>query len=50
MPHYVAIDPTVADKTTLREIVGEPLAIVQNKEMPRLDKYCRQFIEMSPFL
>jgi PPOX class probable FMN-dependent enzyme len=50
MPDDIAIDPTVADKSTLREIVGEPLPIVANKEMPRLDKYCRQFIEMSPFL
>ncbi len=52
MPDDVAATPdtTVADKATVREIVGEPIPIVRNKEMPRLDKYCRQFIEMSPFL
>jgi len=50
MPDDMAVDTTVADKEMLREIIGEPLPIVANKEMPRLDKYCRQFIEMSPFL
>ena len=50
MPDDTAVDTTVADKATVREIVGEPIPIVHNKEMPRLDKYCRQFIEMSPFL
>ena len=50
MPDDVAVDTTVADKGTVREIVGEPIPVVRNKEMPRLDKHCRQFIEMSPFL
>jgi PPOX class probable FMN-dependent enzyme len=50
MPDDSSIDTTVADKAAVREIVGEPIPIVRNKEMPRLDKYCRQFIEMSPFL
>lgn len=50
MPDDTAVDTTVADKATVREIVGEPIPIVRGKEMPRLDKYCRQFIEMSPFL
>ncbi len=52
MPDDVAatLDTTVADKETVREIIGEPIPIVRNKEMPSLDKYCRQFIEMSPFL
>jgi PPOX class probable FMN-dependent enzyme len=50
MPDDLAVDTSVTDKETLREIIGEPLPIVANKEMPRLDRYCRQFIEMSPFL
>ncbi len=50
MPDDVAVDTTVADKETVREIIGDPIPIVRNKEMPRLDKYCRRFIEMSPFL
>jgi len=50
MPDDTAVDTTVADKATVREIVGEPIPLVRNKEMARLDKYCRQFIEMSPFL
>ncbi len=50
MPDDVAADTTVADKETVREIIGEPIPIVRDKEMPRLDEYCRRFIEMSPFL
>ena len=50
MPDDIAIDTTIADKETVREIVGDPIPIVRNKELPRLDQFCRQFIEMSPFL
>ena len=48
--HAATPDMMVADKATVREIVGEPIPIVRDKEMPRLDRYCCQFIEMSPFL
>lgn len=40
----------VTDKASLREIVGEPIPTAVDKVNTRLDKYCRQFIEMSPFL
>lgn len=38
------------DGAKMREIVGEPLPKIAVKEMSYLDKYARQFIEMSPFL
>lgn len=41
---------TITDGAKVLEIVGEPIPIVHDKEMPQLDGYCRQFIEMSPFL
>ena len=50
MPDDATVDTRVADKEALRDVVGEPIPIVVDKEMPKLDKYCRQFIEMSPFL
>ena len=50
MPDETAGDATISDGGRLREIVGEPIPIVRDKEMPRLDNYCRRFIEMSPFL
>lgn len=34
----------------VREIVGEPMELVQLKVRPLLDKHCRAFIERSPFL
>ena len=50
MSEDLATVSTITDEAKVREIVGEPIPIVQNKEMPQLDNYCRQFIEMSPFL
>jgi hypothetical protein len=40
----------VTDTTALREIIGEPAAIAATKEMPALDRHCRHFISLSPFL
>ncbi len=40
----------VADQSTLRGVVGEPLPIVVDKEMPRLDEPCRRFLSMSTIL
>lgn len=50
MPDDLAAETAVTEKEALRRIVGEPLAVVANQEMPALDKYARRFIEMSPFL
>jgi hypothetical protein len=40
----------ITDTTALREIIDEPMALAATKEMPALDKHCRRFIELSPFL
>jgi PPOX class probable FMN-dependent enzyme len=40
----------VTDTASLREVMGEPMPIAATKEMPALDKHCRHFISLSPFL
>jgi len=40
----------ITDTTALREIIDEPMALAATKEMPALDKHCRHFISLSPFL
>ena len=50
MPDDVSVDTSVTTREAVREIVGDPIPIVRNKELPQLDRFCRQFIEMSPFL
>lgn len=42
--------PPLSDATALRQRMGEPVAHVAIKEMPCLDKHCRHFISLSPFL
>jgi PPOX class probable FMN-dependent enzyme len=34
----------------LREVIGDPIALVLDKEMPGLDEFTRRYIELSPFL
>jgi PPOX class probable FMN-dependent enzyme len=50
MPDDVSVDTSVTTREAVREIVGDPIPIVRNKELARLDRFCRQFIEKSPFL
>ncbi len=40
----------IADATELRTVVGAPNPGSVNKEMPRFDELCRQFLSMSPIL
>jgi len=40
----------ISDRTALRDVVGEPMPLAATKEMDRLDKHCRHFISLSPFL
>ena len=40
----------LTDLDDLRDVIGEPMPLAATKEMPTLDKHCRRFIEMSPFL
>lgn len=41
---------TVTDQATLREIIGPKMPLAIEKEMPRLDHHCRNFVALSPFL
>jgi PPOX class probable FMN-dependent enzyme len=41
---------TITDRSILRSAVGEPVPVAANKELDRLDKHCRHFIRLSPFL
>ena len=40
----------ITEREALRDIVGEPMPLAATKEMDRLDKHCRHFISLSPFL
>lgn len=40
----------ITETDTLRDLYGEPSDLVQRKELPKLDKHCRHFISLSPFL
>ena len=41
---------TVDDAAQLRALVGEESLVVQKKVLDRLDRFCRDFIALSPFL
>ena len=40
----------IADKTNLGQLYGEPSERAVLKQLDHLDKHCRAFIEISPFL
>jgi len=40
----------LADTEAVRAVIGTPMDLAVKKALPRLDKYCREFIERSPFL
>jgi PPOX class probable FMN-dependent enzyme len=40
----------VADRATLRELIGAPQPLVIDKEMARLDAHCRHFLSLSTIL
>jgi hypothetical protein len=40
----------ITDKASLRTVIDEPMALAATKEMPALDRHCRHFISLSPFL
>lgn len=41
---------TVSSEAELRELLGHPSRLVQNKVIERLDSHCRAFIHVSPLL
>ncbi len=40
----------IGDETTLRALYGAPNPLALKKELDHLDRNCRRFIELSPFL
>jgi len=40
----------VTSEAALRELLGEPSELVIRKQLPALDRHCRAFITLSPFL
>jgi uncharacterized protein len=46
-PHF---SDTVETEAGLREIMGEPGGLALGKQLDRLDRHCRDFVAMSPFV
>lgn len=40
---------TISDLASLRTLMGEVSTLTQDKEMPELDTFCKDFIGLSPF-
>lgn len=43
-------ETTLGSADELRALYGEPAGLAAKKAIPALDKHCRRFIELSPFL
>src|SRR5271156_702620 len=41
---------TLTDVSEIRALYGQPMVLAIKKSLPRLDRHCRQFIRLSPFL
>jgi len=50
MPEDHQSDWTVRSAAALREMIGTAEGLAVKKSLKRLDKHCRQFIALSPFL
>lgn len=50
MPEDHLTDWAIRDEATLREMIGRAEGLAAKKSLRRLDRYCRRFIELSPFL
>jgi PPOX class probable FMN-dependent enzyme len=50
MANHVVEMNRVANKTELHELYGEPLERAVKKQLDHVDKHCRAFIALSPFL
>ena len=44
------MDRMIEDAGALRQLHGEPSERARKKQLDRLDRHCRRFIELSPFL
>ncbi len=43
-------DYDIRTEEALRDLIGHPSGLAAKKSLPKLDKYCRDFIALSPFL
>ncbi len=43
-------EEVITEASQLRELLGEPSRLVQNKSISSLDEHCRDFIARAPFL
>src|SRR5690606_33608201 len=50
MPEDHLTDWAIRDEATLREMIGRAEGLAAKKSLRRLDRYCRRFIGLSPFL
>lgn len=50
MPEDHQSDWTIRSEAMLREMIGRPEGLAAKKSLKRLDRHCRRFIELSPFL
>lgn len=50
MPGAHAFHDTIQTEAELRGIMGEPGGVAVGKQLDRLDRHCRSFIALSPFV
>lgn len=50
MPEDHQGDWTIRSEAVLRDMIGSPAGLAAKKSLKRLDRHCRRFIELSPFL
>ncbi|MDW3206430.1 MAG: pyridoxamine 5'-phosphate oxidase family protein [Alphaproteobacteria bacterium] len=50
MPNDIATDYEIRTEAELRHLIGHPSGLAAKKSLTRLDRYCREFIALSPFL
>ena len=50
MPEDHQSDWTIRSEASLREMIGTAEGLAKKKSLSYIDKYCRQFIALSPFL
>jgi hypothetical protein len=50
MPGPHAFPHTIRTEAELREVMGTPGGLAVGKQLDRLDRYCRAFVALSPFV
>ena len=50
MENHLPFKAPITTESELRELIGEPSELVKRKQLSALDRHCRTFISLSPFL